>query len=77
MPIRDSASKPSPATGGPSRNDRRNDEPCVFCGEPIGDEATSRVHVASRPGDRTGRVHAKCLHEKGVMAAAMRAPRNG
>lgn len=56
----------------PSRNDGRNDAPCVLCAEPIRDQEASRMHLASSPGDRTGSAHAKCIHERAIMGRVMR-----
>lgn len=60
-----------PSAGGPSTTGGMTGEACVYCSEPIGEQEASRVHIANSPTDRTGRVHAKCLHERGMMRAAM------
>lgn len=56
----------------PSRNDARNDVRCGLCDKPITAQEASRLHIANSPHDRTYNAHAKCIHEKGMTARAMR-----
>jgi hypothetical protein len=62
---------PSPSPDEPSRNEVRNDELCTLCHEPIGAASSGRMRLASAPGERTGRAHAKCIHERAMMRRAM------
>jgi hypothetical protein len=74
MPDREAHSKPASSAGAPSRNDSRNDTACGLCGEPITAGAPSRLHVANGPRDSSYVAHAKCIHERGMVERAMRAP---
>lgn len=72
MPKRDSASKPFSSTSAPSPNEGSSYAACALCGEPMADPTAGRLHIATSPRDRTYSAHAKCIHEKGMMTAAMR-----
>lgn len=71
MPRREAHSRQTSSPDEGANTDEINGDPCVMCGQPIGDQEASRMHFATNPSDRTGRAHAKCVHERAIVGRVM------
>lgn len=62
---------PSPELYAPSRNDGRNDDPCLLCGDPLAPWSAQWCELVGPLERATGFAHARCVHEYRLFEARL------